>query len=91
MNDVTLLIVDDDDFVRQTLARILKLERNRIVTAADGRSALQLAHSVSPDLIILPVGVQCIEIGHPIDAQDYGFAIDDKPLPAVPQGGLGDY
>jgi len=35
--------------------------------------------------------VQCIEIGHPIDAQDYGFAIDDKPLPAVPQGGLGDY
>jgi CheY-like chemotaxis protein len=38
---ITLLIVDDDDDVREMLAAILELEGFRVVTAADGRQGFE--------------------------------------------------
>ena len=38
----------------------------------------------------MPAGMQRVEIGDPIDAQDHGLAVDHKPTDAVFQSGLTD-
>ena len=49
----TILLVEDDDDLRSTLA--LNLERNRytVVQAADGQQALDLAPTARPNLVVL--------------------------------------
>jgi len=49
-----ILIVDDEDIMRQLLATVLA-EQGEITEAASGAEALQLAGSVSPDVILLDV------------------------------------
>lgn len=51
--DKLVLIVDDDDSVRELIEFIVKKEGFRIEKAADGEEALQKARSVNPDLILL--------------------------------------
>ncbi|CAH2605637.1 Histidine kinase (plasmid) [Rhodovastum atsumiense] len=52
--DVTVMVVEDDESLRESLADFLDLEGIRAVGAADGREALQLlASGVRPDAIIL--------------------------------------
>lgn len=51
----TLLLVEDDDTVRQTLALNLREEGYDVETAADGQAGLKLARQVEPDLVILDV------------------------------------
>jgi hypothetical protein len=41
-------------------------------------------------LFVVPPGMQRVEIGDPIDAEDHGFAVDHKLTDAVIQGGLTD-
>jgi len=50
-----LLLVEDDDTVRDTLALNLRAEGYEVDTAADGEEGLRLARQASPDLIILDV------------------------------------
>ena len=38
----------------------------------------------------MPAGMQRVEIGDPIDAEDHGFAVDHKLTDAVSQGCLTD-
>ena len=38
----------------------------------------------------MPAGMQRVEIGDAVDAEDYGFAVDDKLTDTVSQGGLTD-
>jgi DNA-binding response OmpR family regulator len=52
-NGETILIVDDDEGVTQTFARMLKLEGYRVRTAFDPESGLREAATVRPDAIIL--------------------------------------
>jgi DNA-binding response OmpR family regulator len=47
-----ILVVDDDDLVRQALAELLTLEEYEVTTAADGLRALELALTDPPDLVI---------------------------------------
>ncbi len=49
----TILVVDDEATVRDTVALRLERDGHRVVTAADGREALQLFRAEKPDLILL--------------------------------------
>ena len=48
-----VLVVDDDAPIRKGLARILRTEGYRTVEAKDGREALNLVSTESPDLVLL--------------------------------------
>jgi len=49
----TVLIVDDEPTLRETLAESLEQDGLRVVTAADGREALERFRADPPDLILL--------------------------------------
>ena len=51
----TILVVDDDADDRQTLLDILKPKGYKLLTAADGESAIELATKEQPTLIFLDV------------------------------------
>ncbi|MEW6504797.1 MAG: response regulator transcription factor [Chloroflexota bacterium] len=51
----TILIVDDQSSVRQLLQEYLSEQGYRVVTAADGQSALYAARHENPDLILLDI------------------------------------
>lgn len=48
-----LLVVDDDEELRMTLADVLELEGYEVVTAANGQEALGWMRHFLPDLILL--------------------------------------
>ena len=48
-----ILIVDDDPFVADTFARMLKIEGFEVATALSAEAGLELANTVTPDAIIL--------------------------------------
>lgn len=48
-----VLVVDDDDSVREMLEFIVKKEGFRVETAADGEEGVSKAEKLRPDLIIL--------------------------------------
>lgn len=52
---VTILVVDDEKTLRDTLEYNLRREGYRVLTAADGNDATRLAYSEVPDLIILDI------------------------------------
>jgi CheY-like chemotaxis protein len=49
----TILVVDDEADVRAFLTAVLEKEGYRVVTATDGREALDTAATERPDLIVL--------------------------------------
>src|SRR5918996_5224327 len=49
----TVLVVDDEKTLRETVAYELEQEGFRVVTAADGRAALEGFRAESPDLVLL--------------------------------------
>jgi DNA-binding response OmpR family regulator len=49
----TVLVVDDETTLRETLAEALEGEGYRVVTAADGREALEQFRSARPDMVLL--------------------------------------
>jgi len=51
----TILLVEDDDTLRKTLAYNLAQEDYSVVQTADGQEALTLAREHAPDLIVLDV------------------------------------
>ena len=50
-----ILLVEDDDTLRETLAYNLTKEDYEVVQTGDGAEALALARDTSPDLIVLDV------------------------------------
>ena len=53
----TILIVEDDDAIRNNVIRMLKLEGFEIVSATNGRQGLERARSERPDLIISDINM----------------------------------
>ncbi len=51
----TILIADDDPQLLRLMARNLQFEGYDVLTAADGRAALELAEAKRPDLVLLDV------------------------------------
>jgi CheY-like chemotaxis protein len=48
-----VLVVDDDDGVRELLTFLLRKQGHRVETAADGEDAARKSESLHPDLIVL--------------------------------------
>jgi DNA-binding response OmpR family regulator len=53
----TVLVVDDEPVVRELLRAALKPVASRLLEAADGNQALELAWQERPDLVVLDVGL----------------------------------
>src|SRR5438552_12865636 len=53
----TILIVEDDDAIRNNVLRLLKLEGYEIESAINGRIGLERAKATRPDVIITDVGM----------------------------------
>lgn len=51
----TILVVDDEETLREMLGYNLRREGYRVLTAADGSEALRLAFDERPDLIVLDI------------------------------------
>ncbi|MBD3216435.1 MAG: response regulator, partial [Candidatus Lokiarchaeota archaeon] len=47
-----ILVIDDDENIRETLSEILKVHNYDVVSACNGREAQPLIHDNPPDLII---------------------------------------
>jgi DNA-binding response OmpR family regulator len=52
-----VLVVEDDEAIAQVLQRSLRIEGYEVRIAGDGLSALDLAHSFLPDVVILDLGL----------------------------------
>jgi two-component system response regulator PrrA len=57
----TILIVDDDEGVTQTFARMLRLEGFRVFTAQSAETGLQEAEAAQPDAIILDLRMPLVD------------------------------
>ncbi len=61
----TILVIDDDDSLRDTVAILLENEGYRAVTAAEGRSGFEQALTLRPDLVMVDLrlpGMSGVEI-----------------------------
>jgi two-component system phosphate regulon response regulator PhoB len=56
-----ILLVDDDDMVRELVAATLKGGSYQLLQAADGGKGLALAREVKPDLIFLDVNMPVMD------------------------------
>jgi DNA-binding response OmpR family regulator len=54
-NTHTILVVDDEDEVREMIRRILRLSSYNVIEARDGVEALEMALAHNPDLITLDI------------------------------------
>jgi len=59
--EASILIVDDDEGVTQTFARMLTLEGYDVKTAVNAEKGLQLAHENLPDAIILDLRMPLVD------------------------------
>jgi two-component system response regulator PrrA len=57
----TILIVDDDEGVTQTFARMLKLEGYQVRTAFNAETGLQVANETFPNAIILDLRMPLVD------------------------------
>src|SRR5215471_10176072 len=61
----SILIIDDDDHLRDTVCIMLEQEGFQVLQAADGRRGLEQALTVKPDLIVVDLrlpGISGIEV-----------------------------
>ena len=52
-----MLVVEDDEDIAQVLQRALRLEGYEVRTAGDGLEALEVASEMTPDVVILDLGL----------------------------------
>lgn len=73
-----VLVVDDDEEIRASLRRSLAFDGYRVVTAANGEEALQLARERAPDLVVLDIllpGLDGLEVCRRLRASDESLPI----------------
>lgn len=58
---LSILVVDDDKDILQTLKGNLELDGYEVLTALDGRTGLHIARTIRPDLIILDLTLPDID------------------------------
>jgi two-component system KDP operon response regulator KdpE len=56
-----VLVVDDDSLLRRTLRIALRAAGNEVITASDGRTAMQSVDEDAPDVVILDLGLPDID------------------------------
>ncbi len=81
----SILIADDDEITRTILQTALEKEGYRIITATNGREALEKVRDESPDLLILDIrmpdmhGLEVLEV----------VRKENKTLPIIMCSGIG--
>src|SRR5436190_24152655 len=60
LSQATILVVDDEKTLRDTLEYNLRREGYRVLTTPDGNEAIRLAYDEQPDLIILDIMLPCV-------------------------------
>jgi two-component system, NtrC family, nitrogen regulation response regulator NtrX len=61
MTDTSVLIVDDEEGIRETLSGILQDEGYNVITAGSGENALIILKEQNPDLVLLDVWLSGID------------------------------
>ena len=61
MTDTSVLIVDDEEGIRETLSGIFQDEGYNVITAGSGEEALKILKEQSPDLVLLDVWLPGID------------------------------
>ncbi len=56
-----VLVVDDEPSVCNVLRRILRIEGYRVITAADGETAIHLVKEKNPEVILLDINIPKID------------------------------
>ena len=72
---VRILIVDDDDSIREFVSMALGLEGCQVRTARDGRDALDVARAWRPDLIILDLNMPVMD--------GWTFRVEQRRFPGL--------
>lgn len=96
-----ILVVDDEELIRRTVAKILRKADHEVVLAADGAEAIELAKQESFDMVISDVrmpgidGVETIRRIKEIQPEIYaiiitGYASEETPVQAL-KVGVNDY
>jgi CheY-like chemotaxis protein len=93
---LSILVVDDDPFVRNLLTVLFQREGWRVVSVGDGRSALSQIEAGNPDAIVLDLllpGMTGTEILERLKESDGAnartvvlTAVSDRQLDAIPPG-----
>ena len=52
-----VLIIEDDDDARDSLAELLRLDDHQVSVACDGKDGLELAGSLAPDFVLVDIGL----------------------------------
>ena len=98
MNDEnTILIIDDEEVVRDSCTRILQKNRYRVYSAPDGESGLKLAEELKPDLVFVDLkmpGISGMEVLERLQQKDptivsvviTGYATIDTAVEAMKKG-----
>jgi len=60
-----ILLVEDDDNVREALRRILMLDGHRVEVARDGPEGVELALATAPEVVFIDIGLSGID-GHEV-------------------------
>jgi CheY-like chemotaxis protein len=58
---LTVLIADDFEDTRAVLRRMLEMHNYRVVEAADGREAIEIARRVCPNLILMDLNMPLVD------------------------------
>ena len=61
MHPKKILIVDDEEDITKTIKLSLEMEEFRVITALDGKEALDKVRSEKPDLVVLDVMLPTID------------------------------
>ena len=61
LTEPTIVLADDDESIRDLIAFQLETAGFRVVGAADGSAALDLVHSIHPDMVILDVSMPVLD------------------------------
>ena len=56
-----VLIIEDDDDARDSLAELLRLDDHQVSVACDGKDGVALAGSLAPDLVLVDIGLPDID------------------------------
>ncbi len=56
-----ILLVEDNEMIRDMLLRYLRLENHQVVTAVNGEQAVTMAQSEQPDLIVMDMRLPVLD------------------------------
>ena len=68
MSQAKILVVDDEQEIVRALTLRLRAAGYRVISAKDGETAVRMASKLSPDLVIMDIGMPCGD-GHAVVRQ----------------------